>query len=113
VLAPGNLLDGCLFLLKPRELALKIMLKFPLPWVARLGVLGTSAMALLLLGLLPVVAQVQTPILISQARNSKALEYVEKGQKAFLARDYNGAVAHFGQAIRLAPKWGSAYIYLG
>jgi tetratricopeptide (TPR) repeat protein len=85
------------------------MRKFPFLWVARLGILGSLAGGLLP-GVMPVVAQPQSRVLVSQA-NARA--YYQRGIAALNAGDWQGAIANLSQAIRLDPRIDNAYVYRG
>jgi S1-C subfamily serine protease len=95
------------------EPALKTMLK-SLLWAARLGILGTSAMAVLVPGLAPVVAQSQATGLISQANLQASINaYFQRGNDAQVRGDYQGAIESFGQVLRLNPKHAPSYVNRG
>jgi tetratricopeptide (TPR) repeat protein len=86
------------------------MLKSSLILAARLGILGTSALAFLSPSVMPVFAQAQRPVVVSQA---DAEGYFQRGLAAYKAQDWQGAISNFTLAIRRNPKGDNSYALRG
>jgi tetratricopeptide (TPR) repeat protein len=57
---------------------------------------------------LPILRPVQS-ILVAHINSRTAQDFVEKGDAKYRKEDYKGAIADYGQAIRLKPDYAEAY----